>query len=190
MKVDGETVTGLADQSASERRQAEEARMTDHVLAHGLPFATLRPLAAAAGTSDRMLIYRYGSKEALIARLLDVLADRLTALLDAAPAPLSSTPEALAADMAARMTNPVIAPYRAVWLELVATAARGNPAAEAAVSRILTHFAGWLGKHLPQDISEPKASAARVLAMIEGAVIISTAGETGHALCKQAFGQT
>jgi AcrR family transcriptional regulator len=182
-------LANVADQSEADKRHVEEARMADHVLACGLPVATLRPLAAAAGTSDRMLIYRYGSKDALMARLLDVLADRLTALLDAAPAPDGRTADTLAADMAARMTHPTIAPYRAVWLELAATAARGNPAAEAATSRILVHFATWLAKHLPNGSESAPADAARVLAMIEGAVVISVAGDAGLTLLKQAFVQ-
>jgi AcrR family transcriptional regulator len=39
---------------------------TDHVLEHGLIGLTLRPLAAAIGTSDRMLIYHFGSRDALV----------------------------------------------------------------------------------------------------------------------------
>jgi AcrR family transcriptional regulator len=179
----------VTDQAEPDKRQAEEARMADHVLAHGLPVATLRPLAAAAGTSDRMLIYRYGTKDALIARLLDILADRLTAMLDAAPAPEGFTVEALAAEMAARLTQPIIAPYRAVWLELVAIAARGNPAAEAAAGRILVHFANWLAKHLPKGADNVPCDAARALAAIEGAVVISVAGAAGQTLIKQAFAQ-
>ena len=43
--------------------------LAGHVLAHGLGEASLRPLAKAAGTSDRMLLYHFGTKEALIADL-------------------------------------------------------------------------------------------------------------------------
>ena len=43
----------------------------EHVLAEGLADLSLRPLAAALGTSARMLVYYFGSKERLI---LDVLA--------------------------------------------------------------------------------------------------------------------
>jgi AcrR family transcriptional regulator len=161
--------------------------MADHVLVHGLSVATLRPLAAAAGTSDRMLIYHYGSKDALMARLLDILADRLTALLEAAPTPAFETTEDLMVMMAAMLTNPQIAPYRAVWLELVATAARGNPAAEAAAGQILAHFAAWLAQRMPTGTENPAPTAARVLATIEGAVVLSTGGETGRMLIQQAF---
>lgn len=37
---------------------------TDHALAHGLP-DRLEPLASAAGTSSRMLIYHFGTRDAL-----------------------------------------------------------------------------------------------------------------------------
>jgi AcrR family transcriptional regulator len=45
-------------------------RATDWALEHGLVGLSLRPLAAAIGTSDRMLIYHLGSKEQLIVEIL------------------------------------------------------------------------------------------------------------------------
>jgi len=41
----------------TDRRQAALERMADHLLREGMTGASLRPLAAAAGTSDRMLLY-------------------------------------------------------------------------------------------------------------------------------------
>lgn len=43
---------------------------TDHVLAEGLIGLTLRPLAAALGTSDRMLIYHFDSRDALVSAVV------------------------------------------------------------------------------------------------------------------------
>lgn len=60
-------------------------QVTDHVLEHGLIGLTLRPLAAAIGTSDRMLIYHFASRDALVS---DVVADstrRAIAEVDAMP---------------------------------------------------------------------------------------------------------
>ena len=37
-----------------------------YVLENGLADVSLRPLAKAAGTSDRMLLYHFGSKEELV----------------------------------------------------------------------------------------------------------------------------
>lgn len=42
---------------------------TDHALAHGLP-DRLEPLASAAGTSARMLIYHFGTRDALLRAVL------------------------------------------------------------------------------------------------------------------------
>lgn len=47
------------------------AAATHYALEHGLIGLSLRPLAAALGTSDRMLIYHFGSKDALVATVLD-----------------------------------------------------------------------------------------------------------------------
>jgi AcrR family transcriptional regulator len=53
-----------------ERREELAEQATDYVLAHGVIGLSLRPLAAAIGTSDRMLIYHFGSKDALIAEVI------------------------------------------------------------------------------------------------------------------------
>ena len=44
-----------------------------YVLAHGFADLSLRPLAAAIGTSARMLVYHFGSREALLREVLDEL---------------------------------------------------------------------------------------------------------------------
>jgi AcrR family transcriptional regulator len=51
------------------RAQLRDAAV-DYVLAHGLADLSLRPLAAAVGTSARILIYHFGSKEQLVAEAL------------------------------------------------------------------------------------------------------------------------
>lgn len=58
-------------------RTADEARRTelldravDYVLAHGLADLSLRPLAKATGASPRLLLYYFGSKEALVVEII------------------------------------------------------------------------------------------------------------------------
>jgi AcrR family transcriptional regulator len=53
-----------------ERRARTLTRATDYVLNHGLSRLSLRPLAAELGTSTRMLLYDFGSKEQLIVEIL------------------------------------------------------------------------------------------------------------------------
>lgn len=55
-----------------ERKAEILAQATDYVLDHGLTDLSLRPLAATLGTSGRMLIYYFGSKDQIV---LDVLAE-------------------------------------------------------------------------------------------------------------------
>jgi AcrR family transcriptional regulator len=63
-------------------------RVTDHVLERGLIGLTLRPVAAAIGTSDRMLIYHFGSRDALVSAVVARSTERAIAEVDALrPAP-------------------------------------------------------------------------------------------------------
>lgn len=58
------------------RRDRLVAGATDFVLEHGLIGLSLRPLAGALGTSDRMLLYHFGSKDDLVASVLRESNDR------------------------------------------------------------------------------------------------------------------
>ncbi|MEY2550577.1 MAG: hypothetical protein QOG12_721, partial [Verrucomicrobiota bacterium] len=48
-----------------------------YFLRHGVANLSLRPLAAAVGTSARMLLHYFGSKEALIAEVMAEVQTRL-----------------------------------------------------------------------------------------------------------------
>jgi len=57
----------------------------DHVLAEGLIGLTLRPLAAALGTSDRMLLYHFESRDALVSAVVARVTARGVVAVDALP---------------------------------------------------------------------------------------------------------
>jgi AcrR family transcriptional regulator len=64
-------------------RRAELAEQAlGYVLEHGVAGLSLRPLAAALGTSDRMLIYHFGSKEQLVKDVLALAQQRLAASME------------------------------------------------------------------------------------------------------------
>jgi len=67
------------------RRDEFAEQATDYVLEHGLIGLSLRPLAAALGTSDRMLLYHFDSKDDLVAAVLRVSNDRSVARIRALP---------------------------------------------------------------------------------------------------------
>ena len=67
----------------TERRAEWAEAATDYVLENGLIELSLRPLAAELGTSDRMLLYHFGSKDELVAAVLRTSNERSTAHLRA-----------------------------------------------------------------------------------------------------------
>lgn len=69
-----------------QRRATWAEVATDYVLSRGLIGLSLRPLAAELGTSDRMLLYHFGSKDQLVADVLRVSNDRSVAEVAALPA--------------------------------------------------------------------------------------------------------
>lgn len=158
-------------------REALLAAMAGHVLAHGLNTASLRPLAKAAGTSDRMLIYHFGSKDKLVAELLQFLAaglaERLTTALPHEKAP---TLEACVSEIMALVRTPDFAGYFRVWHDIVASAAQGQPVHRAAGNAILDGFLAWLESRLPDDQPDRRRTAAALLTFIEGTVVMDAVG--------------
>lgn len=61
------------------RREELVGQATDYVLEAGLIGLSLRPMAVALGTSDRMLNYHFGSKDELVASVLRESSERSAA---------------------------------------------------------------------------------------------------------------
>ncbi len=59
------------------------AAIVDYVLTHGLADLSLRPLAAAVGSSPRMLLYHFGSKDDLVIAVIEETRRRHAQLLEA-----------------------------------------------------------------------------------------------------------
>ncbi|MEU6854492.1 TetR/AcrR family transcriptional regulator [Actinacidiphila alni] len=83
----------------------------DHALAHGLP-GRLEPLAAASGTSTRMLIYHFGTRDALLREILERARLRMRAAFGDLLAPRPGEPYTDTLRRAWReMTGPAGRPY-------------------------------------------------------------------------------
>lgn len=160
-----------------ERRAAAIEAMADHVLAAGLPGASLRPLAAAAGTSDRMLLYYFTDKDELIGHVLARLAERLAAMLDSALPTGTRLPEpALRAALWKGIRAPEVQPYIRVLLDLAAAAARGQEPQRRIGGEIADFFLRWAIERLDAPAAELESRAAALFAMIEGAVLTDALG--------------
>ncbi|QHL90588.1 TetR family transcriptional regulator [Sphingomonas changnyeongensis] len=160
-----------------DRRDAAIEAMADHLLTHGLAGASLRPLARAAGTSDRMLLYYFGDKDRLLALTLDRIARRLTAILAAALPPGTRLGwAALLGAVWAGMADPALRPFMHLWLDLAAGAARGTEPQRRIAGAIADLFAAWLDERLDLPEGESTPAAHHLLAVIEGAMLLDALG--------------
>lgn len=151
--------------------------MAAHVLAQGLNTASLRPLAKAAGTSDRMLIYHFGSKDRLIEAILARLAETMTQGLNTAlPPHRTETVHDCVAEIVLLMRRPDFAPYSAVWLDIVSAAGQGSDSHSAAGGEVIDGFVRWLEGRLPDGIRDPQGTARMALTLIEGVLVMDAVG--------------
>ena len=65
-----------------------------------------------------------------------------------------------------------------MWFELVATA-RGNPLHAQAGREIAEAYVAWLADRLPPDHPDPRDTALRVLAVVEGTLMLDALGMVG-----------
>ena len=164
-----------------ERREAAIERMADHVLSEGLGAATLRPLAAAAGTSDRMLLYYFADKGELLTATLERIAARMMAQLDGAiPAEPRRPFPALLEQVWAAMASESLRPYMPLWLDLASGAARGLQPHREIAGDIADGFLAWVAIRLQREGDAP-SSAPLFLASIEGMYLLEAIGRSALA---------
>jgi AcrR family transcriptional regulator len=103
----------------SARRAELLARAYDYVLAHGMADLSLRPLAAAIGSSPRVLLFLFGSKDGLVAALLArARADEVALLRSARPA--GADVSAVVRTTWDWLADPAHRPVLTLWLEAYA----------------------------------------------------------------------
>lgn len=161
---------------ADARRAELVSRLADALLADGLAAASLRSLAKAAGTSDRMLLYYFPTKEALMTAALVHLADRLEAALSEAAAPARAPAGTLFVRVGRQVLDDAFWPYMRLWLEIAARAAAGEAPYGDAAKAIASGFLSWITQQLDAPAGRHAGEAARLFAQIEGLVVLKAAG--------------
>lgn len=161
---------------ADARRAELVSRLADSLLAEGLAAASLRSLARAAGTSDRMLLYYFPTKEALMTAALVHLADRLEAALSQAAAPIRAPAETLFVRVGHQVLDEALWPYMRLWLEITARAAAGEAPYGDAARTIASGFLNWITQQLDAPADRHAGEAARLFAQIEGLMVLKAAG--------------
>ena len=164
--------------AVSHRREELIDRLTDHVLDCGLESATLRPLAAAIGTSDRMLLYYFADKTELMTAVLWCAAARLTACLEAAiPADGPLPADRLRDEVWELVRAPDMVAYMRLWFEIVGRAARGEQPFRTVGEAIGRGFLAWVESRLAIADPARRAREARLLlATVEGLALFDALG--------------
>jgi AcrR family transcriptional regulator len=173
---------------ADPRRRARTlAAAADYVLEHGLAGLSLRPLASALGTSTRMLLYDFSSKEELImAVLAEIRRREATMLAQHADASSASGPELVRAvwDWASSAERaPFMRLFFEVYIDATAHPGTYSQRGQAMVTEWLDQF-GTVLKGGPAA-ADP-ASATLVIAVLRGLLLdrLGTGDEerTDHAV--------
>jgi AcrR family transcriptional regulator len=110
-----------------EIRQRLLGRAVQYVAENGISDVSLRQLAAALGTSHRMLIHHFGSKQGLWIEIVRAVEERQReALSDIIPDPARPSKEAMRAWWK-HISDPALWPNERLFFELYGQALQGRP---------------------------------------------------------------
>jgi AcrR family transcriptional regulator len=113
----------------SSARQELLARAIAYVAANGMVDVSLRALAAGIGTSHRMLIYHFGSREGLVAAIVGSIEAQQRTVLEELSRDATS-PAGLVRSQWAQLTDPQVLPFVRLFFEVLVYASRGQPGTE------------------------------------------------------------
>lgn len=166
--------------SPSPERMRLLARVTDHILTHGIAHLSLSSLARAIGSNNRMLLYYFGSKEQLLDEAWLVVMDRYPLLRDRLR---DIPPGATAADVLERawltLADPANRPELHLFFEFFPVKARDGEDAAVFVRRIEREWVDEVAGLLRADgVGEDAAreSAVAIVALWRGLQIALLAG--------------
>jgi AcrR family transcriptional regulator len=159
----------MPETKAASPRERLMAATMNYVAKHGIGDLTLRQLAPALGTSHRMLLYHFGSKEGLLTEVVlrseaeqraftaELLADREMPLIEQARR------------IWKQLAEPDLAPRERLFFEVYAQALQGRPHTRALLDEIVD---AWLAplieinlrNGMPRDQAEPAARVGLAIA--------------------------
>lgn len=155
------------------RRAKTLAAAADYVLEHGLAGLSLRPLASALGTSTRMLLYDFSSKEELIMAVLAEIRRReavlLTGYVNASSASGPKLIQAAWAWASSAERAPFMRLFFEVYIDAIAHPGTYSRRGQAMVTEWLDQFGAALSG-TPTAAADP-ASATLVIAVLRGLLL-------------------
>jgi AcrR family transcriptional regulator len=159
-------------QSAMPTSQARErllAAAVRHALDAGIADLSLRQLAAAIGTSHRMLLYHFGSREGLLVAVTQAVEEQQRAALLGPGTALQDPRRSWE-----RLSDPKLWPQERLFFELYAYALRGRPGTEGFLDGIVESWVGPVAAALVEagaDERTARADARLAVAVVRGLLL-------------------
>jgi AcrR family transcriptional regulator len=148
--------------------------VTEHLAEHGLGDTTLRGLAAAVGTSHRMLSYHFGSRARLLSEVSKAVEQRQRVALAAMLADPDASPIDVIRGMWQRIADPSLHPQERLFFELYARALQGGAEAEGFLPEVVEAWiepSAQLFARLGLSAGDARAEARLSLAVARGLLL-------------------
>jgi AcrR family transcriptional regulator len=128
--------SGPPEPSASARERLLHAAVT-YVTAHGLRELSLREVAAAIGTSHRMLLYHFESKAGLLRAIVEAVEQQQREFFARFIGDLTVSPAEAGLALWQRVADPALANNVRLFFELYAQALQARPGTEGFLDRVV-----------------------------------------------------
>jgi len=154
---------------ASQARERLLDAAVRHALDAGIADLSLRQLAAAIGTSHRMLLYHFGSREGLLVAVTQAVEEQQRAAL-LGP---GTTPQDARRSWE-RLSDPKLWPQERLFFELYAYALRGRPGTEGFLDGIVESWVAPVAAALVEagaDERTARAEARLAVAVVRGLLL-------------------
>jgi len=142
--------------------------VVDVALAGGIADRSLRAIAEAAGTSHRMLIHHFGSREGLLVEVIRAVEARQRAALSELGAESGEVSGELVDRFWKHLRSPELAPQERLFFEVYGQALQGRQWAKPLLEGIVEDWVGPVAAMLEADGATPET--ARTVARLSVAV--------------------
>ncbi|MFF5233316.1 TetR family transcriptional regulator [Dactylosporangium sp. NPDC000521] len=158
----------------SESRADLLTRVLDFAARDGLADRSLREIATGVGTSHRMLLYHFGSREGLLAAVVGAMEAQQRATM-AVLAETAATPAELMTDVWRAVSSPEVRPFVRLFFEVLALTTRGGAPGPEGLTASWLDDAEKAGGRL--GIETDRASLRLGIAVTRGLLVDLLAGE-------------
>jgi len=157
-----------------EKKQILIENLANHILNKGMFDTSLRSMAKAVGTSDRMLLHYFKDKNDLITEVLNKITENFMQVLSEIDFQKKPYIELLQ-DFYQTIRNPLIHSYTKTWLELAALSANGDQPYKTVSQKFMAEFLSWIKtKIMPDESIDTEDLSSFVLLITEGMIFLDS----------------